>query len=147
MKRDDHEARRDAELGPCHPNLVVVQILSQIIQNLSIHLLRRCMDLRYGSVVVVPLRDSGVRSFRFLEGDIHLLFGHLLGLLHGGSVPLVCMVKVRWLIHRLIDKVALVGILGLAFEGLVDRLVRYSLAIVLWLGLGEYLASKGFGCR
>ena len=45
-----------------------------------------------------------------------------MGLLHngGGSVSVGCMVKLRWLIHPLIDKVARVGILDLAFEGLVD---------------------------
>jgi hypothetical protein len=35
------------------------------------------------------------------------------------------MMTVMQLIHQLIDKVARVGILGLAFEGLVDRLVRH----------------------
>ena len=71
-------------LGPCHPNLVVVQILSQMNQNLSIHLLRRCMDLGFGTVAVILLRNSGVRWFRFLVGDIHLLLDPLVGLLHNG---------------------------------------------------------------
>ena len=94
MKRDGHEARRGAELGPCHPNLVVVQILGQMIQSLSIRLLKRCMDLGFGSVVVNLLGDLGVRWFRFLVRDRHLLFDHLVGLLHydGVSVPLVYMV-------------------------------------------------------
>ena len=119
---DDLEARRGAELGPCHPNLVVARILSQMIQSLSIRLLRRCMDLGFGSVAVILLRDSGVWWLRFLVGDIHLLFYPLVGLLHngGGSVSLRNMRTVMWLIHQLIDKVARVGILDLAFEGLVD---------------------------
>ena len=110
---DDPEARRDAELGPCHPNHVVVQILSQMIQSLSIRLLTRCMDLGFGSVAVILLRDSGVQWYRFLVGGIHLLFDPLAGLLHngGGSVSLENMTKVRWLIHQLIEKVARMGIL------------------------------------
>ena len=69
------------------------------------------MDPGYGSVAVILLGDSGVRSFRFPKGDIYLLFDHLLGLLHGGSVSLENMTKVRWLIHQLIEKVARMGIL------------------------------------
>ena len=104
MRRDGHEARCGAELGPCHPNQVVVQILSQMIQSLSIRLLRIRMDLGFESVVVNLLGDSGVWWFRSLVGGMHLLFG-LLVMLHydGGHVPLVYMVKVGWLIHQLID--------------------------------------------
>ena len=111
MKRDGNEARRDAERGPCYPNQVVARFLNQMTQNLSIRPLRRRMDPGYGSVAVILLGDSGVRSFRFPKGDIYLLFDHLLGLLHGGSVSLENMTKVRWLIHRLIEKVARMGVL------------------------------------
>ena len=81
MVWDDHEARCGAGLGPCHPNREVLQFLSQMIQNLNIHLWRRCMDPGVGIVVGYQWR-ADVQWIQSLIGEVLLWFDRQVFVFH-----------------------------------------------------------------